>query len=160
RAPLHEARGQPVDQVDRAHDVRLRDRARDRDVPERGPQGSARGAAREAQARVLGEVGMSDWMQTAIGTADAVRRGEKSARESVEEALRRVAERNPALNAFVVLDGDLARKEADRVDALVARGSDPGPLAGVPFGVKDMDSCAGFPTSYGSALLKERCRTE
>jgi aspartyl-tRNA(Asn)/glutamyl-tRNA(Gln) amidotransferase subunit A len=102
----------------------------------------------------------SAWMETAVGTAAAVRRGERTARESVEEALRRVAARNPELNAFVVVDGDLARREADRIDARVARGEDPGPLAGVPFGVKDMDTCAGFPTSYGSALLKARERVE
>ena len=94
------------------------------------------------------------WMETAIGTAEAVRRGERSARETAEEALRRIAARNPALNAFVVVDAELALREAERVDARLARGEDPGPLAGVPFGVKDMDHCAGLPTSYGSLLHK------
>ena len=36
------------------------------------------------------------------------------------------------------------------VDARVAAGDDPGPLAGVPFGVKDLDDCAGMPTTHGS----------
>ena len=94
------------------------------------------------------------WMETAIGTAEAIRRGERSARETAEEALRRIAARNPALNAFVVVDAELALREAERVDARLARGEDPGPLAGVPFGVKDMDHCAGLPTSYGSLLHK------
>jgi aspartyl-tRNA(Asn)/glutamyl-tRNA(Gln) amidotransferase subunit A len=103
---------------------------------------------------------MTDWMETAIGTAAAVRRRERSARETVAEALRRIEQRNPALLAFVVVDPELALREAERVDAKIARGEDAGPLAGVPFGVKDMDSCTGFPTSYGSALLKARGTVE
>jgi aspartyl-tRNA(Asn)/glutamyl-tRNA(Gln) amidotransferase subunit A len=95
-------------------------------------------------------------METAIGTAQAVRRREVSARETVQEALRRIEARNPELNAFVVVDPELALRAADRVDERIARGEDPGPLAGVPLGVKDMDSCAGFPTAYGSAVLKSR----
>ena len=43
----------------------------------------------------------------------------------------------------MVLDPDLARRAAEAVDAAVARGDDPGPLAGVPFGVKDLEDCAG-----------------
>jgi aspartyl-tRNA(Asn)/glutamyl-tRNA(Gln) amidotransferase subunit A len=93
-------------------------------------------------------------METAIGTAEAIRRRERSARETAEEALRRIAARNPALNAFIVVDEELALREAERVDAVLARGEDPGALAGVPFGVKDMDHCAGLPTSYGSLLHK------
>ena len=57
---------------------------------------------------------------------------------------------------FVVLDPDLARRAADDVDAAVARGEDPGPFAGVPFGVKDLEDCAGMPTSHGSLLYKDR----
>jgi len=91
-------------------------------------------------------------MQTVIEIAEAVRRGEVSAREVVDGALERIGALDPELNAFVVIDAELARAEADRVDALVARGEDPGPLAGVPFGVKDMDHCAGLPTSYGSRI--------
>ena len=37
----------------------------------------------------------------------------------------------------------------------MARGEDPGPLAGVPFGVKDLEDCAGLPTSHGSLLFKD-----
>jgi aspartyl-tRNA(Asn)/glutamyl-tRNA(Gln) amidotransferase subunit A len=50
----------------------------------------------------------------------------------------------------------LARKAAEAVDAAIARGDDPGPLAGVPFGVKDLEDCGGLPTSHGSLLYKDR----
>jgi aspartyl-tRNA(Asn)/glutamyl-tRNA(Gln) amidotransferase subunit A len=59
------------------------------------------------------------------------------------------------LNAFVYLDRDGARARAAEVDADVAAGRDPGPLAGVPFGVKDLENCAGMPTSHGSLLFKD-----
>jgi len=94
--------------------------------------------------------------RTAIACAEAVRSGELTAADLLERALAAIQQRNPGLNAFVHLDPDLAAAEAARVDALVARGEDPGPLAGVPFGVKDMDHCAGMPTTYGSQVHRGR----
>jgi aspartyl-tRNA(Asn)/glutamyl-tRNA(Gln) amidotransferase subunit A len=88
--------------------------------------------------------------------ADQVRKGERSAVEVVDQALAAIEARNEALNAFVVVDADLARTVAADVDAAVARGEDPGPLAGVPFGVKDLEDCAGLPTSHGSLVFKGR----
>ena len=95
-------------------------------------------------------------MGTVIETAEAVRRGEIKAVEVLDECLAAIEAKNPSLNAFVHLDPDRAREAADRVDAAVARGEDPGPLAGVPFGVKDLEDCAGMPTSHGSLLYKGR----
>lgn len=95
-------------------------------------------------------------MRTLVEVAEAVRAGECSATEVVEECLDAVEAANPALNAFVHVDPDLARTEARRVDDAVRRGEDPGPLAGVPFGVKDLEDCAGMPTSHGSLLYKGR----
>ncbi len=40
-----------------------------------------------------------------------------------------------------------------RIDDAVADGEDPGPLAGIPLGVKDLDDAAGFVTSHGSAVF-------
>lgn len=93
-------------------------------------------------------------MRTVIEAAEAVRRRDATARELVEETLSAIGRRNDELNAFVHVAPDLALAEAARVDAQVARGEDPGPLAGVPFGVKDMDRCAGMPTTFGSLLYK------
>jgi aspartyl-tRNA(Asn)/glutamyl-tRNA(Gln) amidotransferase subunit A len=93
-------------------------------------------------------------MRTVAHVADAVRRGEQSAVEVLEECLSEIDGANPAFGAFVHLDPDLARAEARKVDEAVARGEDPGPLAGVPFGIKDLEDCAGMPTSHGSLLYK------
>jgi aspartyl-tRNA(Asn)/glutamyl-tRNA(Gln) amidotransferase subunit A len=89
-------------------------------------------------------------MPSAIAAADKVRRGEQSAVEITERCLDAIATANGELNAFVHLDAESARDAAARIDARVAAGEDPGPLAGVPFGVKDLDDCAGMPTTRGS----------
>ncbi|HAM02349.1 MAG TPA: amidase [Acidimicrobiaceae bacterium] len=82
-----------------------------------------------------------------------VRGGAISAREVVGHALERIEATNPAVNAFVAVDADAALAAAASVDEKVARGVDPGPLAGIPFGVKDLEDAAGFVTSHGSAIF-------
>jgi aspartyl-tRNA(Asn)/glutamyl-tRNA(Gln) amidotransferase subunit A len=83
-----------------------------------------------------------------VEAASLIRSGAVSARELVEDCLRRVEERNGELNAFVHLDADAALAAAERIDATPI--VDRGPLAGVPFGVKDLEHCAGMPTTKGS----------
>jgi aspartyl-tRNA(Asn)/glutamyl-tRNA(Gln) amidotransferase subunit A len=99
-------------------------------------------------------------LESATEIADAVRRREVSAREMVDRALERVEKSNERLNAFVHVDARQARADADRIDRAIGRGETAGPLAGVPFGVKDMDHCAGMPTSYGSLIHKGRAPAE
>ncbi|MEI8237795.1 MAG: amidase [Actinomycetota bacterium] len=84
--------------------------------------------------------------------ASAVRTRRVSSRELVTEALARIDRVEPLLHAWVVLDGDRALAEADRIDARVAAGDDVGPLAGIPLGVKDMEAVSGFVTTYGSLI--------
>ena len=95
---------------------------------------------------------MSDpHVPTCIELAESVRRGERSAVAATQAALDAVAG-DDELNAFVAVDAELALAAARRVDETVARGEDPGPFAGVPFGVKDLEDCAGYVTSKGSLL--------
>jgi aspartyl-tRNA(Asn)/glutamyl-tRNA(Gln) amidotransferase subunit A len=91
-----------------------------------------------------------DQLLSACETADLVRRGKLSAREATKAALERVEATNAALNAFVYLDPDGALRQADAIDEAVARGEDPGLLAGVPIGVKDLEPVAGMPHTFGS----------
>lgn len=86
----------------------------------------------------------------AIGAA--VRAGRLSAVAVLESRLVRIARLNPRLNAFSAVLEDRARREAAAVDAMVAAGRDPGPLAGVPFGVKDNYDVAGRTTTAGSIV--------
>ena len=94
-------------------------------------------------------------MLRATETADRIRRGEMTAAQSVADAFARLEERNPALNAFIRTDRTAAEEAAAAIDEKVRRGVDPGPLAGVPFGVKDMEACQGFPVTQGSWFLKD-----
>jgi aspartyl-tRNA(Asn)/glutamyl-tRNA(Gln) amidotransferase subunit A len=93
---------------------------------------------------------------SAIEVAEAVRSGERRAVEVLDEALAAIARSNESLGAFVHVDEGLARAAAEAVDAAVAGGHDPGPFAGVPIGVKDLEDCAGMPTSRGSLVFAGR----
>lgn len=86
--------------------------------------------------------------------ADEVRAGRRRAADLVAEALARIEQTNADLNSFVYLDAKAALEDARRIDDAVRQGRDPGPLAGIPFGVKDLEDCAGMPTSQGSVFLK------
>lgn len=92
--------------------------------------------------------------------ADAVRAKERSAREVTEAALRRIEEGNPALNAFVHVAPEAALAAAAEIDARIARGEDPGRLAGVPIGVKDLAPVAGMPFTMGSRVYADNIATE
>jgi aspartyl-tRNA(Asn)/glutamyl-tRNA(Gln) amidotransferase subunit A len=96
----------------------------------------------------------NDALPSTIEIAESVRRGEIRAVDVLEECLARLQRLNPAINAFVYIDANQAREAAEAVDRAVSRGEDPGALAGVPFGVKDLEDCAGMPTSQGSLLFK------
>lgn len=87
---------------------------------------------------------------TATAIAEDVRHGRRRAGDVLDACLAAIEAGNEALNAFVHLDEAIARAAADAVDIAVARGDDPGPLAGVPFGIKDLEDCAGMPSGHGS----------
>ena len=93
---------------------------------------------------------MADPMPSAVEAAELVRRGEVSARELVTACLDGIEREQARLNAFVHVDAEGALAAADRVDAARRAGDELGPLAGVPFGVKDLEDAAGMPTRRGS----------
>ena len=78
---------------------------------------------------------------TAVAAADAVRRGISTARELTEQALARIAERDPALRAFRTVRSEQALAEANQVDRRADRADLP--LAGVPVAVKDNVAVSG-----------------
>jgi aspartyl-tRNA(Asn)/glutamyl-tRNA(Gln) amidotransferase subunit A len=99
---------------------------------------------------------MSDlWERDAADIADAVRGGTLSARDVLEEHLARIERIDPDLNSVCFLDADAARTRADEVDRAVAAGDDPGPLAGVPMGVKELASVRGWPETHASVVYKD-----
>jgi aspartyl-tRNA(Asn)/glutamyl-tRNA(Gln) amidotransferase subunit A len=89
-----------------------------------------------------------------IEIATAVRRGEASAAEVVETHLARIEERDAEIHAFNLVLADEARAHAAAIDARVAQGDDPGPLAGVPVALKDNMCTRGIPTTCSSKILE------
>src|SRR5262245_50368843 len=71
----------------------------------------------------------------------------------VEESLRRVRARDGEVRAFLHVAEEPARAQARAIDARVARGERPGPLAGVPLAVRDNLAVAGLPLTCGSKIL-------
>jgi aspartyl-tRNA(Asn)/glutamyl-tRNA(Gln) amidotransferase subunit A len=76
-----------------------------------------------------------------------------SARELAAEALRFAEAENPRTNAYLHFCPERAIEAARTVDEKLARGEDPGPLAGVPVAVKDVILTQGVRTTCGSKLL-------
>lgn len=81
--------------------------------------------------------------------ASLVRSGSVTTVEVMEAHLARIEAENPRLNALTVTFADRARTLARAVDAQVADGEDPGPLAGVPFSVKESIDLTWSATTQG-----------
>ncbi len=94
-------------------------------------------------------------MQSAIDIASQVRTGRLRARDVVASALERADESQDQLNAFTLIDHEGAMARAQGIDKLVEDGMDPGPLAGVPIGLKDLIDQAGLPNTKGGSFRVE-----
>ena len=95
------------------------------------------------------------WRLSATELASLIRTRKASAREVAEAALARLDAVNPRLNAVVECRPDFVRQQADAVDRALARGEDPGPLAGVPVTTKVNVDQAGFATTNGARLQRD-----
>lgn len=91
----------------------------------------------------------------AVSIARAVRQGSVSAQAVVAACLERIRRRDPQLNAFTAVLEESALQAAEQVDRQVAQGIPVGPLAGVPFAVKNLFDVAGLTTLAGSAINRE-----
>jgi aspartyl-tRNA(Asn)/glutamyl-tRNA(Gln) amidotransferase subunit A len=100
-------------------------------------------------------VSVPDIPTTAVAIAAAVRAGELSARDVVEAHLSAIEAREGEIHAFNLVLADEARAAAEAVDATVAAGDDPGPLAGVPLALKDNLCTRGVPTTCSSRILED-----
>jgi aspartyl-tRNA(Asn)/glutamyl-tRNA(Gln) amidotransferase subunit A len=92
----------------------------------------------------------------ATSIARSVRNQETSAKSVVAAALAGIAEKNPKLNCFTTVLAEQAMADAAALDHAIAQGHEPGPLAGVPFGVKDLFDIAGVTTLAGSKINADR----
>ena len=93
---------------------------------------------------------------SATEIARAVASGKMSALDVIEAALARIAQHDAILNSFTDVTADRARAKARAIDAAGAAGRDAGPLAGVPFAVKNLFDVAGLSTRAGSKINRDR----
>jgi 1-carboxybiuret hydrolase len=92
---------------------------------------------------------------SATDIAKAVAGGKMTALDVTEAALARIARHDTILNSFTDVTIDRARSNAKAIDAAIAAGKPVGPLAGVPFAVKNLFDVAGLPTRAGSKINRD-----
>lgn len=92
---------------------------------------------------------------TAAAIASAVAGGKMAALDATEAALARIKQHDGILNSFTEITADRARAKARAIDADIAAGKTVGPLAGVPFAVKNLFDVAGLPTRAGSKINRD-----
>lgn len=122
----------------------LEERGR-RSVPQTVPSLATRQRTRYA-------VPMTNDLPTISQAANELVAGRLTPLQLVESCLARIQKLEPTLRAWVCLDEERARNDAERLDALLREGTWLGPLHGIPVGVKDLIDVAGLPTRAGSSL--------
>jgi aspartyl-tRNA(Asn)/glutamyl-tRNA(Gln) amidotransferase subunit A len=100
------------------------------------------------------------WMP-ATELAALIRRKKVSPVEVVDAVLARIDKLNPRLNAYVLVRGDAARRQAKAAErALTRRSATLGPLHGVPYSVKDLVITKDVRTTFGTPLYRDNVPTE
>jgi len=85
---------------------------------------------------------------------EGIESGATKAADLAANYYERIAEVNPRLNVYLSLTKERAMAQAERIDALAAKGDPLPPLAGVPVGIKDVLMMQGAPATAGSKVLK------
>ncbi len=95
------------------------------------------------------------WKNDATAMAEAVRSKQVSATELAKEALARVETLDSKLNAFCTPTPELALAQAAALDRAITQGRPVGPLAGVPYGIKDLICTKGVRTMSGAVAFRD-----
>jgi aspartyl-tRNA(Asn)/glutamyl-tRNA(Gln) amidotransferase subunit A len=93
---------------------------------------------------------------SAIDLAKSIREKKVSSLEATENFYQRIERLDPQLHSYLTLCHDQALADARTADEAVQRGSDLGPLHGVPISIKDLELTKGVTTTMGSAWFKDR----
>jgi aspartyl-tRNA(Asn)/glutamyl-tRNA(Gln) amidotransferase subunit A len=92
---------------------------------------------------------------TISGIAPRLAKGEITSERLTEDCLAKIAELNPALNAFITVTGDDALQQARQADRDIAAGRHRGPLHGIPLSLKDLIDQQGIATTAGSLVRRD-----
>jgi Asp-tRNA(Asn)/Glu-tRNA(Gln) amidotransferase A subunit family amidase len=96
---------------------------------------------------------------SAIDLGRMIRSRELSPVELTDAVLARIERLNPKLNAFLTVTADLARERAKASEERARRGELIGPLDGIPYSLKDLESTAGIRTTFGSKWFEHNVPT-
>jgi aspartyl-tRNA(Asn)/glutamyl-tRNA(Gln) amidotransferase subunit A len=96
----------------------------------------------------------------AVELAGMVRAGEASPSKIAEACIARIERVNPALNAIIEWDPEAIRARARELTERLGRGEELGPLAGVPFTLKEACRVEGTAETLGMVALKGHTSTE
>jgi aspartyl-tRNA(Asn)/glutamyl-tRNA(Gln) amidotransferase subunit A len=83
-----------------------------------------------------------------------IRKGEISSREITESVLKRIDEKEDAINAFITVTPEIALKQADMADRRFRENKKVSLLNGIPIAIKDNMCTQGIPTTCGSKILE------
>jgi aspartyl-tRNA(Asn)/glutamyl-tRNA(Gln) amidotransferase subunit A len=97
---------------------------------------------------------MTPYTLTLHAAADLVRRREITSHALTQSVLERIEAVEPAVKAFLCLDGDQALERAKAIDQRLDKGEEVGPLAGIPLALKDVLCTRSHPTTCGSRILE------
>jgi aspartyl-tRNA(Asn)/glutamyl-tRNA(Gln) amidotransferase subunit A len=95
---------------------------------------------------------MTNDMLTIHAAAAAIRAGRLTPVDLLGQCLERIDRYEPHVRAWVVVDRDGAREQAERLTDELRQGLDRGPLHGIPVGVKDIIDVFDLPTGCGSKV--------
>lgn len=96
---------------------------------------------------------------SAVEMTRALKAGDISSEELVQDCLNRIDEVDDAVQAWTSLDTEYVLKQARAADEHRRSGAPVGPLHGVPIGIKDIFDTVDYPTQYGSPLHEGRRTT-
>ena len=93
---------------------------------------------------------------SAVELAQAIRLKKISSLEATENFFQRIDKLDSQLHSYLTLCRDQALADARDADEAVQRGSELGPLHGVPISIKDLEMTKGVTTTMGSAVFRDR----
>jgi Asp-tRNA(Asn)/Glu-tRNA(Gln) amidotransferase A subunit family amidase len=97
---------------------------------------------------------------TIAQSAELIRTGKLSPVDLTQAHLKRIADLDPQLNAFLMVTGDLALQQAREAEQEIAKGKYRGPLHGIPFGLKDIYNTRGIRTTGHSKVCADNVPAE
>jgi len=115
----------------------------------------------QIQIVILTDISIMQQTPSSVSSAlSMMRSGIFSARELTEAFLNRIAETDCEIKAWVLVDAERARSEADAADQKMKMQIPLGPLHGIPIGVKDVIDVADWPTAAGSTRWRNAIARE